>query len=129
MAIANQDLAQRVAATAQVPTHPKIDEGVEPFLQACLKLLRNPKTIENLQALMNNCATQPDLTPGTKDVHKLYRYKKCTGREMRLTAQIGDYEMDQVILDLGSDANVLPKQTWKRIHCLFPGRVLLPPWG
>ena len=32
---------------------------------------------------------------------------------MRLTAQIGDYEMDQVILDLGSDANVLPKQTWK----------------
>ena len=34
---------------------------------------------------------------------------------MQLTAQIGDYEMDQVILDLGSDANVLPKQTWKRM--------------
>ena len=32
---------------------------------------------------------------------------------MRLTAQIGDYEMDQLILDLGSDANVLPKQTWQ----------------
>ena len=32
---------------------------------------------------------------------------------MRLTAQIGEYEMDQVILDLGSDANVLPKQTWE----------------
>ena len=30
---------------------------------------------------------------------------------MRLIVQIGDYEMDQVILDLGSDANVLPKKT------------------
>lgn len=32
---------------------------------------------------------------------------------MRLTAQLGDFEMDQVVLDLGSDANVLPKQTWQ----------------
>lgn len=34
---------------------------------------------------------------------------------MRLTAQIGEYEMDQVILDLGSEVNVMPKQTWKRM--------------
>jgi len=33
------------------------------------------------------------------------------GREMRLTMQIGEYDMDQVILDLGLDMNVLPKQT------------------
>ena len=46
-------------------------------------------------------------------MHKLYRQKRCTGREMRLTAQLGDFEMDQVVLDLGSDANVLPKQTWQ----------------
>ena len=64
---------------------------------------------------MNSCAARPNLTPGTKDVHKLYRYKKLTGREMRLNAQIGDYEMDQVILDLGSDVNVLPKKTWQRM--------------
>eukprot|EP00253_Pinus_taeda_P026519 PITA_26519 len=38
-----------------------------------------------------------------------------TRREMRLTAQIGEYEMDQVILDLRLDANVLPKQTWERM--------------
>ena len=29
--------------------------------------------------------------------------------------QIGNYEMDQIILDLGSYANVLPKQTWEHI--------------
>ena len=32
---------------------------------------------------------------------------------MQLITQIGDYEMDHVILDLGSDANVLLKQTWQ----------------
>ncbi len=32
-----------------------------------------------------------------------------------MTVQIGEYEMDQVILDMGSDANVLPKQTWERM--------------
>ena len=31
------------------------------------------------------------------------------GREMRLTAQVGEFEMDEVILDLGSDVNVLTK--------------------
>ena len=31
---------------------------------------------------------------------------------MRLNAQIGEYDMNDVILDLGSDVNVLPKQTW-----------------
>ena len=34
---------------------------------------------------------------------------------MRLTAQIREYEMDQVILDLGLDANILPTQTWECI--------------
>ena len=32
-----------------------------------------------------------------------------TGREMRLTAQIGEFEIDEVILDLGSEVNVLTK--------------------
>lgn len=37
------------------------------------------------------------------------------GHEMRLTIEIGEYEMDQVMLDMGSDANVLPKNTWERM--------------
>ena len=38
-----------------------------------------------------------------------------TGREMRLNAQIGEYEMNDVILDLGSEVNVLTKQTWEQM--------------
>ena len=34
---------------------------------------------------------------------------------MRLTAQIGEFEIDEVILDLGSDVNVLIKQTWEQM--------------
>ena len=32
---------------------------------------------------------------------------------MRLSTHIGDYDMDEVILDLGSEVNVLTKQTWE----------------
>ena len=46
-------------------------------------------------------------------VNNIYKNKKRTSREMCMNAHIGAYEMDQVILDLGSDANVLPKQTWQ----------------
>ena len=34
---------------------------------------------------------------------------------MRLTAQIEEYEMDQVILDLGLNTNILPKETWEHM--------------
>ena len=32
-----------------------------------------------------------------------------------MTTHIGEYKMDQVTLDLGSDMNVLPKQTWEHM--------------
>jgi len=48
-------------------------------------------------------------------VRNIGKNRQIMGCEMRLTAQIGEYEMDQVILDLGSDANVLPKRTWERM--------------
>ena len=47
-----------------------------------------------------------------KAVHQIKKYIR-TGKERRLNAQIGDYEMDEVILDLGSEVNVLTKQTWE----------------
>ena len=32
---------------------------------------------------------------------------------MRLNTVIGSYEMDEVVLDLGSEVNVMTKQTWE----------------
>ena len=34
---------------------------------------------------------------------------------MHLIAEVGEFEMDEVILDLGSEVNVLTKQTWEQM--------------
>jgi len=74
-----------------------------------MKLLRDSKTMKGLHELINKCASRENSLEGPCVVIKIGKNKARTGREMRLTAQIGEYEMEQVILDLGSDANVLPK--------------------
>ncbi len=38
---------------------------------------------------------------------------KIIGKEIRLSVQMGDYERDHIILDLGSEANVVMKHTWE----------------
>ena len=37
--------------------------------------------------------------------------KRKTDKEMRMNVQIGDYEVDSVILDLGLDVNILTNKT------------------
>ena len=32
-----------------------------------------------------------------------------------MNVQIGDYDVDSVILDIGSDVNILTKQTWENM--------------
>ena len=44
-------------------------------------------------------------------VNSLQKRKTC--KEMRMNIHIGDYEVDLVILDLGSDVNILTKKNWK----------------
>lgn len=48
-------------------------------------------------------------------VRKFGKHTTRTGREMRLTVQIREYEIDQVILDLGMDVNILPKKIWEHM--------------
>lgn len=91
------------------------DEEIKPFLQECINLLRTNKAIEKLQELIYNCAEKEQPMLEQRVVNKIYKNKKRIGREMCMTMQIVAYEMDQVILDLGSDANFLPKQTWQHM--------------
>ena len=35
---------------------------------------------------------------------------------MRLHAQIGEYDMTDIILDLGSEVNALTKHTWEQMR-------------
>ena len=36
-----------------------------------------------------------------------------TSQEFRINAQIGEYDIDNIVLDLGSDVNVMPKKAWE----------------
>lgn len=85
------------------------------FLKTYMKLFRDQRVVEGLQDLIDKCANK-EKTPMEKHiVRKIGKHKARTGHGMRLTSKTGDYKMDQVILDLGSDVNVLPKQTWERM--------------
>ena len=94
----------------------KPDKEMDPsmlttFQETCMRLLCDSKAMKGLQELINRCTG--NALGESHIVGKIGKHKTRTGWEMRLTAQIGEYEMDQVILDLGSDANILPKQTWE----------------
>ena len=41
------------------------------------------------------------------------RKKFKSDHELRMTTQIGDYDMDYIILDMGSNINILTPQTWE----------------
>jgi hypothetical protein len=41
------------------------------------------------------------------------RKKRRTSREFILNSKIGDFNMGDIILDLGSEVNVLHKKTWE----------------
>lgn len=48
-----------------------------------------------------------------------HRHGKRMGNEMSLRAYIGEYYIGQVILDLGFDGNMLPRQTWESMGKLM----------
>ena len=75
-----------------------------------MKLLRNQNALNELQKVIESCDPQRSSDRG-KTVNRVRR----TGREMILHAQIGDYDMTDIILDLGSEVNVLTKKTWEQM--------------
>ena len=75
-----------------------------------MKLLRNQNALNELQKVIASCKPQRSSDRG-KTINRVRR----TGREMRLHAQIGDYDMTDIILDLGSEVNFLTKKTWEQM--------------
>lgn len=77
------------------------EPGMDPsmltiLLETCMKLQHETKTVKGLQELITRCARSGEL----RVVWKLGKYALRTGMEMRLIAQISEYEMDQIILVL-----------------------------
>jgi hypothetical protein len=58
---------------------------------------------------MIDYCTQGKASPTKNKVVNHLLCNKRTNGEFRFSAQIGEYDIDNVILDLGSDVNMLPK--------------------
>ena len=112
--------------------------SVQFFLQSCLKLVRNEKSIGELQCIIDQCQLSSSVNSAQRVVHNIMGHTRI-GREMRLIAQVGEFEMDEVILDLGSEVNVLTKQTWEQmgspklvrspIHLILANQQRVSPLG
>jgi hypothetical protein len=80
-------------------------------LYTFIDLIKVERVVQELQHLIRQ------YEPGKVDpllnraVHQVSR-KRRTNKELHLNAQIGDYDIDYVVLDLRSEVNVMTKQTW-----------------
>lgn len=81
-------------------------------------MLEDPSITQKLMKMIKNCVDaeeEPISTPlperGVRHVGK----KKRTSREFKFFAEIGGYDMENVIMDLGSYVNILPKKSWEQM--------------
>jgi hypothetical protein len=74
-------------------------------------LIKDENSIQELQNLIRQYEIGRVDPLLNKAVHQLSK-KRRTNKELHLNAQIGYYDIDYVVLDLGSEFNVMTKQTW-----------------
>jgi len=85
---------------------------IKGFLQSCVKLLNDPSSMKILQNILEKCSIETEEKLEQKTVNHLH-IRRRTSRDFRLNANIGDFSMGDIILDLGYKVNVLPKKTWQ----------------
>jgi hypothetical protein len=85
---------------------------IKDFMQSYVKLLNDPSSIKVLQNMLEICNTDIEGKLEKKIVNHLHTRRR-TSREFKLNSNIGDFNMGDIILDLGSKVNVLRKNTWK----------------
>jgi hypothetical protein len=81
------------------------------FLCTCINFIKDEKSIQELQNLFRQYEIGRIDPLQNKEVYQLSK-KRRTNKELHLNAQIGDYDIYYAVLDLGSEVNVMTKQTW-----------------
>ena len=84
------------------------------FFKTCLKFIKDKYVVAELSYLVEE--PQTSVWPKNKVNHIGKRLK--IGHELRINAHICDYDMDYIILDLGSDVNILTihGKAWESRH-------------
>jgi hypothetical protein len=81
------------------------------FLYTCINLIKDEKFVHELQHLVRQYEMRRINHMLSRVVNQVSR-KRRTNKELHLSAQIVDYDVDYVVLDLGSEVNVMTKHTW-----------------
>jgi hypothetical protein len=84
---------------------------IKTFLQSYVTLLNDPSSVKVFKNMLERCNTEVEGKLEKKIINHLHKIRR-TSREFRMNANIGDFNMGDIILDLGSEVNVLPKKTW-----------------
>jgi hypothetical protein len=78
------------------------------FLYTFIDLIKDERAMQELQHLIRQYEIGRVDPLLNKEIHQVSR-KIRTNKELHLNAQIGDYDVDYVVLNLGSEVNVLTK--------------------
>jgi hypothetical protein len=81
------------------------------FLHTCIKLIQDESITQEVQNLIRQYKIGMIDPLLNKVVHQLSK-KRRTNKELHLNAQIGEYDIDYVVFDLGPEVNVMTKKTW-----------------
>jgi hypothetical protein len=74
--------------------------------------MKDESTLSSLRRMFDHCAQEREQHVVHRAVNQVHS-KKQTNKEFKLSAKIGAYEMDNIILDLVSDVNVILRPTWE----------------
>jgi hypothetical protein len=74
---------------------------IKGFLQSCMEVLSDPSSVKILQNILEKCSSETDEKPEPKILNHLHTRRR-TSMEFRLNASIGDFNMGDIILDIGS---------------------------
>jgi hypothetical protein len=90
------------------PTEGKEVRKLMEFLCTCVKMIQDKGIVQELQDLIKQYELGNIDPLLNREVHQIGKRRR-TNKELHLNAQIGEYEIDYVVLDLGSEVNVMTK--------------------
>jgi hypothetical protein len=93
------------------PTEGKEVSKLMEFLCTCVKLIKDKSIVQELQYLIKQYELGKIESLLNREVHQIGKRRR-KNEELHLNAQIGYYDIDYVVLDLGSEVNVMMKRTW-----------------
>jgi hypothetical protein len=81
------------------------------FLCTYVKMIQDKRVVQELQDLIKKYELGKIDSLLNREMHQIGKRRR-TNKELHLNAQTREYDIDYVVIDLGSEVNVMTKKTW-----------------